>query len=108
MASQHPEHSTEHPGIDFAQLSMEQYAALRGQLGIGVGRKEGKGIFDSVSSRSQAYADATRAPSGRTAYSVANLTEAPKLLGRQERQGDRIDYRSATERFSTPGNSFQI
>lgn len=40
---------------------------------------EGKGIFDSVGSRSDAYTAAVRQQAGRTAYSQGNVTEAPKL-----------------------------
>jgi hypothetical protein len=108
LAAQHPEHSTEHPGVDFSQLSMSDYALLRDQLGVGTGRQEGRGVFDSVGSRSQAYTDAARAQAGRTGWANSNVTPAPALTGRQVRQGDERDHRSASARFSTPGNSFQL
>jgi hypothetical protein len=55
----------EYPGIDITQLSMSEYKQVREQVGIGVSRKEGRGIFDSVSSQSLEYATAAPgAPAG--------------------------------------------
>jgi hypothetical protein len=95
------------PGFDFASMDMEQYAAVRGQLGVGVSRKEGRGIFDSVGSRSDEYTNAVRAQAGRTAMSNANTVEPPRLTDRYVRQDDMRDHRTAAQRFSTPGNSYQ-
>jgi hypothetical protein len=97
----------ESQGVDFRSMSMDEYAAVRGQLGVGVSHKEGRGIFDSVGSHSDAYTAAVRAQSGRTGWSQGNVTEPPRLEGRFVRQDDQRDYRSAAERFSTPGNSWQ-
>lgn len=95
-------------GIDVSQLTIEQYAALRGQLGIGKSRQEGRGIFDSVGSRSQAYTDAARQQAGRTGWSTSNVVESPRLTNRHMNHDERRDTRTAGERFGTPGNSFQI
>jgi hypothetical protein len=80
-------------GIDVSHLTLEQYARLRGQLGIGVSHKEGRGIFDSAGSRSTEYIAGARSHSGRTALSSANVTEAPRLTGRYVRQDDHRDTR---------------
>jgi hypothetical protein len=42
--AQHPAHSVEHPGIDFAQLSMSEYKRVREHLGIGRS-PSARGIF---------------------------------------------------------------
>jgi len=96
----------EPPGIDLANMDMPTYAQFRQQAGIGVGQKEGIGIFNAASR--QAQLDATRRQTGRTALSQSNITPPPSLTGRQERQGDMRDHRTAAERFSTPGNSFSL
>lgn len=107
MPAQEP--ASEPTGVDLSNLSMDEYAALRGQLGIGQGQKEGKGIFSSVGSQSPAYRQATAQQSGRTAYANANIESAPRLEGRTVlREDDHRDYRPASARFSTPGNSFQL
>ena len=95
------------PGIDLANMDMETYAALRGQLGIGQGRQEGRGIFHSVGSQSQEYRDAARRQTGRTAYSQSNITPAPSLTGRQERQSDRLDHRPPHQRLSNQATMWQ-
>lgn len=91
---------------DFASMSLDQYAQYRQAAGIGQGRKENKGIFSAPGR--QEYADAVRAHSGRTSLANSNVVEPPRLTGRHVRQGDRRDTRSAAERFSVPGNSFNI
>jgi hypothetical protein len=95
-------------GIDPTQLTLEQYAALRGQLGIGVSRQEGRGIFHSVNSRSEEYRDAVRAQSGRTALNNAHVQEPPRLEGRYVRQDDQRDTRSAAARFSNASTAYQL
>lgn len=93
-------------GIDVAALSMEQYAAVRGQLGVGRSHGEGKGIFDSVGSRSDEYTAAVRAQSGRTGWTTSNVVESPRLERRYARPDVQPDTRPAVQRFSTPGNSY--
>jgi hypothetical protein len=66
---------------------------------------EGVGIFSGMGSQSAEYRSSARKHAGRTALGNANVVEAPKLTGRQERQGDMIDPRTRAERFGTPGNS---
>jgi hypothetical protein len=93
---------------DFGTMSMAEYAAYRAQAGIGQGTKEGRGIFNSVGSRSDAYTSAVRAQSGRTALNERGVVAPPRLEGRTVlKQDDHIDHRSASARFSTPGNSWQ-
>ena len=87
-------------GIDVNSLSMEQYTALRGQLGV-EGSEYGNGIFGAHGS----WADAARAKAGRSAMAGnRNTIEAPKLVGRQVRQGDMIDTRPAVQRLSNQSN----
>jgi hypothetical protein len=69
---------------------------------------EGRGIFDSVGSRSDAYTSAVRRHAGRGALSSANVVEPPRVDGRYVRQDDMRDTRPAAERFSTPGNAFNF
>jgi hypothetical protein len=95
-------------GIDVGSMSMEQYAQLRGQLGVGRGQKEGRGIFDSVGSRSDEFTNAGRVQAGRTAWSTSNVTESPRLERRYVREEQPPTYQSAQERFMTPGNAFQL
>jgi hypothetical protein len=99
-APQAPE--TQPQGIDVN--SDEYFLAWRSQR---VSGGEGRGIFDSVSSRSAEYLGAARAQSGRTAYSQGNVVEPPKLTGRYV-QDDMRDPRTAAERFSNPSNLFQL
>lgn len=80
--------------------SPEYFRAWRSQR---VSGGERVGIFDSASR--QAQLDGTRAHAGRGALSSGNVTPAPALTGRQERQGDMLDYRTVAERFGVPGNS---
>jgi hypothetical protein len=104
------EHATPEPEpVSVAAMNNAEYAAYREQIGMGQSQKEGKGIFDSVSSRSQAYTDAARVQSGRTAWVGSNVEDAPKIdmKSRLEDRTSRLDERSAAQRFSTPGNSFQ-
>jgi hypothetical protein len=96
--------SPEPQGIDVSQLTVEQYAAVRAQLGVGVSRQEGVGLFNQSG---QSWAEAAQRQPGRSGWQARNQVDAPQLVGRQERQGDRLDYRSAADRLSTPGNSFQ-
>jgi hypothetical protein len=98
--------AAEPKGVDIASMDMATYAQFRQAAGIGVGRKEGRGIFDSASY--QAQLSGARAQAGRTALSNGNVVEPPRLTGRYMRQDDMRDTRSAAERFSTPGNSFYL
>lgn len=96
-------------GVDIASMTLDEYALFREQAGIGVSQKEGRGIFDGVGSQSDAYTRAVRAQAGRTAMSNANVQEPPRLTGRTIlKQNDRLDHRSAGQRFSTPGNLNQF
>jgi hypothetical protein len=83
--------------------SAEYFHAWRAQRARG---GEGVGIFDSVDSRSSAYAAAVRAQAGRGALSNSNVIEAPQLTGRYPHHDALRDTRTAAQRFSTPGNAF--
>jgi hypothetical protein len=83
--------------------SAEYFHAWRAQRARG---GEGVGIFDSVDSRSDAYATAVRAQAGRGALSNSNVTEAPRLTGRYLDHDTLRDTRTPAQRFSTPGNAF--
>ena len=109
MAAQHPEHTAEDPGVDFRQMTLDEYALVREQLGVGRSMSA-RGIFDSdsVSSQSREYADAARVQAGRTALSSANVVEPPRLEARYVRQDDLRDPRTAAQRFSTPSNQFSL
>jgi hypothetical protein len=65
---------------------------------------EGRGIFNSVASQSEEYRAAAARHAGRTGN--GREVHPEPLTGRQLRQGDAIDTRSAQDRFYTPGNSF--
>ena len=52
--------------VDIASMDWATYAQFRQEAGIGVGRQEGRGIFNSVGSRSPEYRSAARAQAGRT------------------------------------------
>ena len=92
-------------GLDLASMTMEQYAALRGQLGVG-GREYGRGALDGGSTAD--WVQAAQRKAGRSAWQGGNLTEPPRLEGRFVCQNDMRDTRSAAQRFSTPGNAFGI
>jgi len=61
-------------GIDPKDMSMEQYAQLRGQLGLDKAGQD-QGIFGS----GRATADAARFQAGRTAMSNAFVQEPPRI-----------------------------
>jgi hypothetical protein len=88
-------------GID--PNSQEYFLAWRAQR---TSHGEGKGIFDSVGSQSDAYTAAVRAQAGRTAMSQSNVVEPPRLTDRYVRQDDLRDPRSAAERFGNPSNFY--
>lgn len=102
-APQQPLEPVQEPQQSRQNVTEEQFLAWRAQR---VSGGEGKGIFDSVGSRSDAYTNAVHAQSGRTAMSNANVQEPPRLEGRFARQDDMRDTRSAAQRFSTPGNLY--
>ena len=88
-------------GIDIKNMTMDEYAALRGQLGVG-GREYGRGIMNSEAG-TDAWVAAAKAKSGRAAMNEHNVRQAPQLEGRTIlRQDDMRDTRSAAERFSNP------
>lgn len=65
---------------------------------------EGRGIFDSVGSQSQEYRDAAAKHAGRTAMAGREVHAAvPRVFVPEPER----DQRSAAQRFSTPGNSYQ-
>lgn len=66
---------------------------------------EGRGIFDSVGSQSDEYRSAARKHAGRTGYGHEAHAVVPRAFVRHD---DRLDHRSAAERFSTPGNEFSV
>jgi hypothetical protein len=66
-------------GIDVLEMSPAQYAQARSQLGICRSQKEGRGIFDSVDSRSEEYRDAVRRQAGRGALSTSNVVQPPRI-----------------------------
>jgi hypothetical protein len=90
-------------GIDVNSLSMDQYAALRGQLGIGQSRQEGIGILNQSG---QSWAEAARQQPGRSGWQNKNVTPAPSLTGRQV-AAPAIDNRTRAERFTFPGSAYQ-
>lgn len=91
-------------GIDISNMTIEQYAALRQQIGLDrAGRDEG--IFGSVSSKSQEFTDAVARHAGGTAY--GRETHA-SIEMRFPVDQDRTDRRSLSERFgSTSARPFQ-
>lgn len=108
MAPQVPQESVGIPrGIDVAALDMDEYAAVRGQLGMGVSHQEGRGIFDSISSRSDEYISAVRAQAGRTAMSTSNVVESPRINRVFLNPDAHRDPRTVAQRLSTPANMWQ-
>jgi hypothetical protein len=93
-------------GIDISSLSMSEYAQIRDQLGMGVSRKENRGLLNQ--SGSQSWVEAAQGQPGRSSWQGRNVVESPRLEGRHVRQDDMRDTRSAAGRFGTPGNSFQV
>lgn len=88
-------------GMTLDEMNMEQYAALRAQLGLDKARHD-QGIFGS----GRATADAARFQAGRTAMSNAFVEQAPRIE-RAFVQVDRRDTRSKADRFGTQGNFWQ-
>ena len=88
-------------GID--PSSQEYFLAWRAQR---VSGGEGKGIFDSIGSRSEEYTAAARGQAGRTGWTTSNVVESPRLERRYARPDVQPDTRPAMQRFSTPGNSY--
>jgi hypothetical protein len=60
-------------GVDVSQLSMEQYAQLRGQLGV-TGREYGRGALDGGSTAD--WIAAAQRKAGRAAMQAGNVREA--------------------------------
>ena len=63
-------------GVDVSQLSMREYAALRGQLGM-TGREYGRGALDGGSTADWIAAAQSRGI-GRTSYGQQNVQDAAK------------------------------
>jgi hypothetical protein len=90
--------------VDIASMDMATYAQFRQEVGIG-GREYGNGLFGIHGS----WADAARAKAGRSAMAGnRNTVESPRIGRAFINHDDRIDHRSAAERFSTPGNEFRV
>jgi hypothetical protein len=96
--------SSSAPGIDFSQISMQEYAALRGQLGMGQAHEYGRGILDGDST--DAWIAAAQRKAGRSAMHGRNVTESPQVERRYVNQDALRDTRTAAQRFTTPGNAF--
>lgn len=91
-------------GVPLEELALtddQAFLAWRQQRQSG---GEGVGIFSGVGSRSEEYRAAAARHAGRTGY--GREVHPEPLTGRQVRQGDAIDQRSARDRFYTLGNSF--
>jgi hypothetical protein len=101
----HAEEIPEPQGID--TNSQEYFLAWRAQRNSG---GEGKGIFDSVSSQSEAYRNAARAQSGRHGWITSNVEESPRIarITQPEVNESRLDRRPVTQRFGSPANLFQV
>lgn len=95
--------NAEPQGIDIASMDMNTYAQLRSQLGV-VGREYGRGALDGGSTAD--WVQAAQRKAGRSAWQGRNVQESPRIDGRFLKQDER-DTRSAAQRFSTPGNSWQ-
>jgi len=94
-------------GTDVASLSMDEYAVLRSQLGMGHAREYGRGIL-SDQGGTDAWVQAAQRKAGRHGWQGRNVVEPPSITDRYVRQDDMRDARSVAERFGTPGNSFQV
>jgi hypothetical protein len=93
-------------GVSVQDMSFEQYAALRGQLGM-TGREYGVGIMNGAAGTG-AWAAAAKAKAGRHGWENANSVEAPRLEGRTVlKQDQQLDTRSAAQRFSNQANMWQ-
>lgn len=91
-------------GIDVAGMDMQQYAALRGQLGMG-GREYGRGIFDGGGTAE--WVQAAQAKAGRHGWQGANVQQSPQLGRAYVQQEQPPAYRSAADRFTFPGSAYQ-
>jgi hypothetical protein len=94
---------SEPQGVTVQDMSLEQYAALRGQLGM-TGREYGVGITNGAAGTG-AWAAAAKAKAGRHGWQGQNVTEAPRLENRTIlKQDDLRDTRPASARFSNQAN----
>ena len=84
--------------------SAEYFLAWRAQRPSG---GEGRGIFDSVSSRSAEYQAAARKQAGRTGWANSNVVEPPRIGRAFINHDDRLDHRSAADRLSNQANMWQ-
>jgi hypothetical protein len=100
-----PPQSQTPQGVDIASMSMADYSQIRGQLGVG-GREYGRGALDGGGTAD--WIAAAQRKAGRSGWQGRNVIEAPKLEGRFADHEALRDTRSAQERFSTPGNSFNL
>jgi len=87
--------------VSVRDMTPEQYAAYRTTIGMGQSQQYGVGILNPVS--------APKASNGRHAMITSNVEPSPAISmdGRLEDRSARLDNRSAAQRFSTPGNSYQ-
>jgi hypothetical protein len=98
------EETPEPQGLD--PNSHEYFLAWRAQRTRG---GEGVGIFDGVSSKSEAYNNAARAQSGRTALNESNVIPSPRIARPNLVGVDRpnLDARPLAERFGTANNAYR-
>jgi hypothetical protein len=101
-APEAPPESAGPRAVDVSQLSMDEYAQFRDQIGIGQGRQEGRGALDGATYQQQV--DGARAQYGRTALSNGNVTPARAVPRVYLDQDDHRDPRSARDRFSNGAN----
>jgi hypothetical protein len=92
-------------GMSIEDMTLEEYARLRAQVGIGRG-EYGRGALDSASTAD--WVAAAKRKAGRSALNNSGTMEPPRLEGRYLKNDERLDRRPAAERFSTPGNSFTL
>ena len=104
-APQPPESAPQ--GRPLEELALTDDAAFRQWRAQRASGGENKGIFDSVGSQSGEYRAAARRQSGRTGWVNSNVVEPPRIEGRYLRHDDRIDQRSAAERFSNQATMWQ-
>lgn len=95
--------------ISIAEMTYEEYAEFRKQAGIGQSRKEGKGIFDSVSSRSEAYRAAASQQAGRNAMVTSNVIPSPSISRPNLVNVNQpaLDSRPLADRFGAASNQFR-
>jgi hypothetical protein len=92
-------------GIDLQSMTMAQYAAVRGQLGV-QGDEYGKGALDGGSTAD--WIAAAQRKAGRSGWQRGNVTESPRLTDRYINHDEQRDTRPAAQRFSNQANAFNL